>query len=490
MSDQIDRSTMSDAVTAHAHRHGAPRDGVSEPGAALPAAAQASTPVERPGQRRRRRRIGGVSWFGLALMTPALIAVFVFYLAPVVMTGFFAFTNMSTATGIRGGDYMLTPGDLRDLAGTDVREQTVAALSGAGYVVDDKGLARLAETFGRPVADEFAALHGGAQFGSSRDIERALRGLPDNGMRRTRDRKDAAELFRRSVLNERYPTESAFRAALTEAKILSADHEALTRAAWTGWSWTAANFELLFTLPSTLRYALNTVLYVTVTLVLFNVGLGLFLAISTFYLPERLAATFRVIWFLPRILPPVLYVLMWKWLLWDDGFFASVTGLFGMAPRNWMMESATHAWVAVILINGVVGASFGMILLASAIKAIPQTMLYASEVDGANRWQQVRYIILPQLRWPILFITAYQTLSLMASFEYILLATDGGPGSATEVWALAAFHTALSNYGGNFQYGLGAAFALVLVIIGTVLSLAYLRFFSFRTLVAKPRIER
>jgi inositol-phosphate transport system permease protein len=55
---------------------------------------------------------------------------------------------------------------------------------------------------------------------------------------------------------------------------------------------------------------------------------------------------------------------------------------------------------------------------------------------------------------------------------------------------MAAFRTALNNYGGNLQYGLGATFALVLVIIGTGLSLLYLRFFNFQALLAKPRIER
>ena len=101
----------------------------------------------------------------------------------------------------------------------------------------------------------------------------------------------------------------------------------------------------------------------------------------------------------------------------------------------------------------------------------------------------MRRIILPQLRWPLLFVTSYQTLSLLTSFEYILLATDGGPGSATEVWSLAAYHTALNNYAGNLQYGYGATLALVLVIIGVAFSLLYLKIFNFDALVARPRIE-
>ena len=96
----------------------------------------------------------------------------------------------------------------------------------------------------------------------------------------------------------------------------------------------------------------------------------------------------------------------------------------------------------------------------------------------------------PQLRWPILFVTCYQTLSLLTSFDLILLSTNGGPGGATEVWALATYHTALNNYAGNLEYGYGAAMALVLVVIGVVLSLVYLRLFNYRALVSRPLIEQ
>ena len=119
-------------------------------------------------------------------------------------------------------------------------------------------------------------------------------------------------------------------------------------------------------------------------------------------------------------------------------------------------------------------------------------MLNASLVDGSNTLQRIRYIILPLLRWPLLFVTTYQTLSLLTSFEYILLLyPDGSPGFAynTEVWALTAFRRALSNYFGNAQWGYGSAFAVVLVVVGVVLAFVYMRFFRFDELVAEPRIE-
>jgi inositol-phosphate transport system permease protein len=94
------------------------------------------------------------------------------------------------------------------------------------------------------------------------------------------------------------------------------------------------------------------------------------------------------------------------------------------------------------------------------------------------------------LKWPIMFVTAYQTLSLLTSFEYILLLTDGGPGFyTTTVWSLHAYKLALSNYSGNVQFGLGAAMAAFLVLIGIVVSIFYLRIFNYRALVAEPKVE-
>ena len=147
------------------------------------------------------------------------------------------------------------------------------------------------------------------------------------------------------------------------------------------------------------------------------------------------------------------------------------------------------AWATIITLNGFIGASFGMILFSGALRAIPVQQLWASEVDGASRFQQVRKIILPQLKWPILFVTCYQSLSLLSSYQEIWLTTNGGPGNTTNVWALEAFRIALSNFTGNLEYGLGAAMALVLVIVGLALSIIFLRLFKFGEMLEKPKIE-
>nr|WP_319513302.1 sugar ABC transporter permease [uncultured Cohaesibacter sp.] len=432
------------------------------------------------------------SLLGLGFMTPALVMVLLFFLIPVVLTGVFAFTNMSTATGISGGDYMITPQTVKRLADNPVFDKgQIERLGSESYSIDETTLAKAADAgVGPAFLQEISKDLKGSSFASNRDFVRALKKLRSRP-RSMRDLKRAADPFSRSVLNERFATQETFLNALGELNLDldEKERDAILSEAYTGWTWTTENFKTMISKPGTSFIVLNTIFYVATTLVLFNIGFALFLAITTFYLPEGQATFFRAIWLLPRISPPVLYVLLWKWMLWDNGFLSTITGWFGVPPFNYMLGSVSSAWTAVILINGFIGASMGMLIFSSALNGIPASMLHASEVDGASRWQQIRHIILPQLRWPILFVTSYQTLSLLTSFQEILLSTDGGPGGSTTVWSLEAYFTALNNYAGNLQYGYGASMALVLVVVGILLSLLYLRVFKFNELVTKPRIE-
>ena len=245
-----------------------------------------------------------------------------------------------------------------------------------------------------------------------------------------------------------------------------------------------ANYQSLLGDPFIGKILFNTARYVGLTL-LFNVGMGLLLAVLSSAVPERYGNQIRAVWLLPRILPPVVYVLIWRGLA-REAPYGLVSDLLGVST-NWI---TAQPWNVIILANGLVGASFGMLIFASAIRAIPQDLFYAAAVDGATTGQAVRRVVLPLLRWPILFVTAYQTLSLLTSFEYILLLTSGGPGFyTTTVWSLHAYQLALSNYFGNVQFGLGAAMAAMLVLIGIVVSLFYLRIFNFKALVGEPKIE-
>lgn len=254
------------------------------------------------------------------------------------------------------------------------------------------------------------------------------------------------------------------------------------------WQWVGLeNFSKILTHPSSGGILWSTVKYVFLTLVLFNVGLSLVIALLSTHIPRRAGFVFRSLWLLPRLTPSVVYVMMWKYIAADAPYGIlnqHLLGPLGIEPTNWL---PAQPWLFVIMTNGFIGASFGMIIFTSAIESIPRDYMIAALVDGCSLWQRIRYVILPLIRWPLLFVTTYQTLSLLTSFEQILLLTDGQFG--TEVWSLWAYHRALNNYWGNFQWGFGAALAAVLVLVGLVMAVVYMRYFQFQELVQEPKIE-
>ncbi|MBK9121638.1 MAG: sugar ABC transporter permease [Chloroflexi bacterium] len=249
------------------------------------------------------------------------------------------------------------------------------------------------------------------------------------------------------------------------------------------------NYETLFKDPFAHKIFFNTVFYVLVTLSLFNVGGALVVSLLTAHINRRAGFFFRALWLLPRLMTSTVYILMWERMVADPPF-GILNQLFDVAGYDSVAFNTNHVWTFVILVNGIIGISFGMIIFTSAIESISKDIMNASLVDGSTSMQRIRYVILPLMRWPLLFVLSYQTLSLLTSYEEILLFTNGGPGVyQTEVWALTAFHRALSNYFGNAQWGYGSAFAVVLVIVGIILAVLYLRIFRFRELVSEPKIE-
>lgn len=248
---------------------------------------------------------------------------------------------------------------------------------------------------------------------------------------------------------------------------------------------TTANFQRMLTADSRVVSVMGTTLiYVLCTLAFFNVGYALLLSLLTTALPERAGAFFRAVWLLPRMSPSVVYALLWSWVVapTDYGLLNQILTALGLAPVD-MKSNAPM--LLIVLANGFVGASFGMIIFTSAIRAIPLHLFHAARVDGAGGLAIVRHITLPQIRWQVSFVTLYQALSLLVSFEYIWLITDGGPFYDTTVFALYVYKRAFE----NGQYAYGAALALGLVVIGIAVAMLLWRFFDMRALLQRPRIE-
>ncbi len=228
-----------------------------------------------------------------------------------------------------------------------------------------------------------------------------------------------------------------------------------------------------------------TAVFVLCTLGIFNVTFAVVLAVVTTSMPPRLGAFFRAVWLLPRMSPSVVYALLWLWALDPNerGLLNQViVHVLGHAPvdlRN------SHPMTVIVIANGFIGASLGMIIFTSAIRSIPDHLFHAARVDGAGSLAILRHVTLPALRWPISYMTIHQALSLLVSFEYILLITFGGPFYDTTVFALYAYRRAFE----SGQYAYGAALSLVLVVIGLVTALALWRLMDMQRMLQRPRIE-
>ena len=249
---------------------------------------------------------------------------------------------------------------------------------------------------------------------------------------------------------------------------------------------TTRNFERMATRDTRLASSLAvTLVYVLSTLAVFNVTFGLLLALVTTSIPERLGAFFRAVWLLPRMSPSVVYALLWAWAIdpTERGLLNQVTkGILGAPPIDVMNDAPV---LLIVLANGFIGASMGMIVFTAAIRSIPEQLFHAARADGAGGLAILRHVTLPAIRWPLSFITVYQTLSLLVSFEYIWLITDGGPFYDTTVYALYVYKRAFE----NGQYAYGAALALALVAIGIAAALLMWRFLDMKRLLLPPRIE-
>lgn len=236
----------------------------------------------------------------------------------------------------------------------------------------------------------------------------------------------------------------------------------------------------------------NTLVFVTFTLAV-NVLGGLALAVATYVIEEKVSLGYRLLWLLPRMTPLAVFGLLWYYFFYGSpqgtlNAFLLHLGLID-EPRSWGTDPALQpwgAWSIAIFVNGLVGVSYGMIIFYSAFRNIPREIIVAAQVDGASTWQIVRYILIPMVRWHLVFVTVWQLLSLVTSYMHLFVLVDWRVIDRWygTTWALMVFQQA---FGDVKNQGLAAAAAVVLVVIGGILGLATLRIMRFREMVQEPR---
>lgn len=235
---------------------------------------------------------------------------------------------------------------------------------------------------------------------------------------------------------------------------------------------------------------LTTVVFIGITLVINVVG-GLLLALATYFVTEKISSPLRTLWLLPRMAPIAVYSLVWYYFFHGSriGTLNSFLIRIGLIkePISWGHEILPWGpWSVIIFVNGLVGVSFGMIVFTSAISNIPKELIIAARVDGASNWEVSRKILIPLMKWHILYVTTWQLLSLLTTYAHIFLLVEWGLVSKqySTTWSLYVYQAAFT---GRTDQGLAATAGVILVIVGGVLGYITLRILGFEKMITKPR---
>jgi multiple sugar transport system permease protein len=168
------------------------------------------------------------------------------------------------------------------------------------------------------------------------------------------------------------------------------------------------------------------------------------------------------------VVPELIAGFMWYALLGQDGVLQQAANALGL-PFSQLL--VTHPMLAVNLANCWRGVAFSMLLFTAALAAFPDSLLEAAEVDGAGPVRRIVSVVLPNLKGTILVAVVLVTLATLNDFVLIFTMTGGGPGNESQVLSTYMYQTGIT----EFRIAYATAVSVVLLIIGVVLSLLYVR---------------
>jgi alpha-glucoside transport system permease protein len=224
------------------------------------------------------------------------------------------------------------------------------------------------------------------------------------------------------------------------------------------------NYRFVFTDDSMLRAIRNTFGWIIIV-PLFGVSIGLAFATLADRLRRGEAAAKAMI-FLPMAISFAGASITWRLIYaYRPAAFGSNIGVLngvmealGQNPISWLdVKPWNNLFLMVIMVWMQTG--FAMVVLSAAIKSIPDEILEAARIDGANELQVFRRIIVPSILPTIAVVTTYMVINAMKVFDIVFVM--GSPENrGTEVIAERMIHWFF--IGGNF--GRGAAIAVILFV--------------------------
>ncbi len=185
-----------------------------------------------------------------------------------------------------------------------------------------------------------------------------------------------------------------------------------------------------------LRNGLVYALYVPVTMV---AALGAALVLDQ---PLRGIKLLRVVVFLPYVASTVAVALVWQWLLHRDfGLLNAALATLHLPRVDWLGNPAT-ALPALMLVSAWGQLGYMMVVYLAGLQAIPQSLIEAARLDGADAWQRFRLVVWPMLRPVSTYLLLTGIIWSFHGFTLVYVMTEGGPAHATDVLVYRIYQTA------------------------------------------------
>ncbi len=231
------------------------------------------------------------------------------------------------------------------------------------------------------------------------------------------------------------------------------------------------NYAAILSSSSFRKVTVNTLIWtVASTGFSFLLGLAAALALHREFAGRGLL---RAILLVPYVVSAVAASYVWKWLYHSDfGVIGALVVELGLSdkPINFL-DNTTTVLPSLIVVNIWKEFSFAMVMLMAGLQTVPDQLLRAARVDGANTWQRFWHVTFPHLKGVSMVTVLLLMVANFNSFIIPWIMTGGGPAGASDIWITDIYNIAF----GRQRYGVASAYAVILFIVMMVLGYFYVK---------------
>lgn len=195
------------------------------------------------------------------------------------------------------------------------------------------------------------------------------------------------------------------------------------------------------------------------------IALGLMIALAVNSLHRHLKGLVIFFSLLPMIVTPLIGSLILFWMIDSRGVLGSAIQWMASDPGLSLKASTSLTWIMLIVYGIWSSAPFAFVVFYAGLQTLPQDQIESAKIDGASRWQQVRFVVVPHLMPLIMFVALIQLMDNFRVFEPII-------GLHAEAHAQSLSWIIFNDLGGETRQLSAAATTSVLTILGVAILLS------------------